>query len=220
MPGVGQPRAFRGVITDWGGVMTNPIIDTVRAWLAVEDVDYETYAAAVRPWVTSAYDGASNPIHALERGECTVGEFEHALAARLVCRDGRQVLAEGLLARMFEATTPCDPMYAAVHAVRAAGLRTGLLSNSWGAGDYPRHLFPGMFNAVVISAEVGMRKPEEQIFRHAVGLLGLAPHECVFIDDLKVNVEAAEAIGMTGVLHADPAATVTRLTELLGIPLG
>ncbi len=201
--------------------MTSPIIDTVRAWLDVEDVDYETYATAMRPWVASAYDGAGdgNPIHALERGECSVEEFERVLAARLVGRDGRQVAAEGLLARMFAATTRCDPMYAAVYAMRAAGLRTGLLSNSWGADDYPRHLFPGMFDAVVISAEVGMRKPEEQIFRHAAGLLGLAPHECVFIDDLKANVDAAEAIGMTGVLHSDPAGTVTRLTELLGIPL-
>ncbi len=95
-------------------------------------------------------------------------------------------------------------MHAALLAVRAAGLRTGLLSNSWGMSDYPRDLFPSLFDAVVISGEVGMRKPEERIFRHAAGLLGLDPAECVFVDDIEVNVTAAEAIGMTAVLHTDP----------------
>ena len=74
-----------------------------------------------------------------------------------------------------------------------------------------------LFDAVVISAEVGMRKPEERIFRHAAGLLGLNPAQCVFIDDIEADVEAAEALGMTGVLHTDPAATAGRLAELLGL---
>jgi putative hydrolase of the HAD superfamily len=223
----GQPSpsphgTFRAVITDWGGVMTNPIPDAVREWLQAEDIDAERYAAVMRPWVVAAYDpaGDGNPIHALERGECTVEEFERLLAARILRRDGGQVLAEGLLGRMFAATRFCDPMHAAIYGLRKAGVRTGLLSNSWGVGDYPRHLFPGMFDAVVISAEVGMRKPEERIFRHATGLLGLEPGECVFIDDLEANVTGAEAVGMTGVLHSDPAATVARLTELLGVELG
>jgi putative hydrolase of the HAD superfamily len=110
-------------------------------------------------------------------------------------------------------------MHAALQAVRGAGLRTALLSNSWGMDDYPRQLFPGLFDAVVISGEVGMRKPEERIFRHAAGLLGLTPEECVFIDDLKVNVVAAEALGMSAVLHTDPATTLARLGEILGLPL-
>jgi putative hydrolase of the HAD superfamily len=76
-----------------------------------------------------------------------------------------------------------------------------------------------MFDAVVISAEVGMRKPEERIFRHAAGLLGLEPGDCVFVDDLASNVTAAEAVGMTGVLHREPAATVALLEELFGLEL-
>jgi putative hydrolase of the HAD superfamily len=77
-----------------------------------------------------------------------------------------------------------------------------------------------MYHAVVISAEVGMRKPEERIFRHATDLLGLAPGECVFVDDIEANVRAAEALGMRGVLHTEPEATVRRLGDLLGLPLG
>jgi putative hydrolase of the HAD superfamily len=64
-----------------------------------------------------------------------------------------------------------------------------------------------------------MRKPEERIFRHAVELIGLPPEECVFIDDIAANVSAAEAIGMTGVLHTEPDATVARVADLLGLPL-
>jgi putative hydrolase of the HAD superfamily len=212
---------FRGVLLDWGGVMTNPIRDMVAVWLDGEDVDHEHYAAVMRPWVIGAYDenGDTNPIHALERGECTVEEFERLLASRIARRDGVQVPAEGLLTRMFAGSTLAGPMRDAVQAIRAAGLRTGLLSNSWGMADYPRHLFPGMFDVVVISGEVGMRKPEERIFRHAAGLLGLDPAECLFIDDIDVNVAAAEAIGMTAILHHDPAATLARLEELLGLAL-
>jgi putative hydrolase of the HAD superfamily len=201
--------------------MTNPIRDMVAAWLDDEDVDHEHYTAVIRPWVAEAYDqnGETNPIHALERGECTVEEFERLLASRIARRNGVQVAAEGLLTRMFAGSTLAAPMQAAVPVIRAAGLRTALLSNSWGMADYPRHLFPGMFDVVVISGEVGMRKPEERIFRHAAGLLGLEPAECVFIDDIEVNVAAAESIGMTAILHHDPAATLARLGELLGLTL-
>lgn len=217
------------MITDWGGVMTNPIPATVRAWLDAEDIDVDSYAAVIRPWIVAAYDPAgatfdaangTNPIHELERGECTTEEFEHLLASLLVCRDGSPVSAEGLLTRMFAASVPCDPMYGAMYTARGAGLRTGLLSNSWGVSDYPRHLFGDLFDAVVISAEVGMRKPEERIFLHAAGLLGLPPGECVFIDDVEANITAAEAVGMTAILHTEPEATITRLHDLLGLPGG
>ena len=201
--------------------MTGPIRDMVRLWLKDENIDPRHYAAVMRPWVLDGYQpaGDSNPIHALERGESTPEEFEQLLAARIVCRDGRQVSADGLLARMFAGTTYCDPMHGALQAAREAGLRTGLLSNSWGMADYPRHLFPGMFDVVVISAEVGMRKPEERIFWHATGLLGLDPAECVFVDDIQVNVATAEAVGMTAILHTDPVTTLARLGGLLGLPL-
>jgi putative hydrolase of the HAD superfamily len=201
--------------------MTSPIREVVRSWLDKENIAPDQYAAVIRPWIVDGYDPAEtgNPIHALERGECTTEEFEQLLASRMVCRDGSPVAAEGLLARMFAASANCEPMHTALVAARAAGLRTGLLSNSWGMSDYPRHLFPSLFDAVVISGEVGMRKPEERIFLHAAGLLGLPPAECVFIDDLEVNVAAAEAIGMTAVLHNEPDATLARLNQILGLPL-
>jgi putative hydrolase of the HAD superfamily len=172
--------------------------------------------------VTGAYESAAevNPIHALELGQCTDAEFEQLLAAQIVRRDGTPVPAVGLLDRMFAASTLSQPMLELLRQLRAAGVRTALLSNSWGVTGYPTHLFPELFDAVVISAEVGMRKPEERIFRHAAQLLGLDPAECVFVDDLEANVLAAEALGMTGVWHTGPAETVTRLGALVGLPTG
>jgi putative hydrolase of the HAD superfamily len=213
-----SPR-IRGVITDWGGVMTRPILDTVNAWMSTDQIDRDSYVTVMRRWVAQAYDGGdSNPIHALERGECTNEEFERMLAAHLIHLDGRPVVADGLLARMFAASAMEAAMLDLIRSLRQAGLRTALLSNSWGAGDYPRHLFPELFDVVVISAEVGMRKPEERIFRHTAALLGLEAQECVFIDDLEANVAAAEAVGLIGLHHREPGPTTERLAALLGLP--
>jgi putative hydrolase of the HAD superfamily len=207
------------VIIDWGGVVTSPLVDTIDVWLRSEQIDRDSYASVMRSWVSAAYgDGADNPVHALERGECTDEEFERQLAAQLTHVDGRPVAHDDLLARMFAAGAMENAMLDLIRALRRAGLRTALLSNSWGDG-YPRHLFPELFDVVVISAEVGMRKPEERIFRHTASLLGLEPEECVFIDDVAANIVAAEAIGLIGVHHREPGPTALRLTELLGVPL-
>jgi putative hydrolase of the HAD superfamily len=207
------------VIIDWGGVVTGPLPNTIDAWLQAEQIDRDSYTAVMRSWVSAAYgDGADNPVHALERGEWTNEEFEAALAAQLTHVDGRPVVPDGLLARMFAAGTLENAMLDLIRALRQAGLRTALLSNSWG-DDYRRDLFPELFDVVVISAEVGMRKPEERIFRHTAELLGLELEECVFIDDVAANIAAAEAIGLIGVHHRELGPTALRLTELLGVPL-
>lgn len=200
--------------------MTNPIAETVNAWLAADRIDRASYVTVMREWVKQAYaDGQDrNPIHALERGECSNAEFELALASRLLLADGGPVAGPGLLARMFAGSALDEVMLDLFRKLHASGVPTGLLSNSWG-GDYPRHMFPGMFDAVVISSEVGMRKPEPQIFLHAAELLGLPPQECVFIDDIEANITAAEQVGFTGVLHVQADATCGLLADLLGISL-
>ena len=123
------------------------------------------------------------------------------------------------LRRMFTASLPVPAMYDTIRTLRAAGFSTALLSNSWGCDEYPRADFPGLFDTVVLSGEVGMRKPEKEIFLHAAQTLGLAPAECVFVDDMEPNVAAAQACGMTGVLHTETATTARALQDLLGVPL-
>ncbi len=213
---------FQGVITDWGGVLTTPILTAVQAWIRAEGIDWNSYRTVMRAWVFDAYDanGSRNPIHALERGECSGAEFEQVLAAHLFRVDGAAVAAEGLLQRMFAASVRIPAMYDMIRVLRGAGLRTALLSNSWGSDEYPRADFPGLFDTVVISAECGMRKPEEEIFLHTAKILGLEPQQCVFIDDTEANVAAAVACGMTGVHHTEAAATAAALQDLLGVTLG
>jgi putative hydrolase of the HAD superfamily len=218
----GMPPAveLRAVISDWGGVLTPPIAQLVRAWATADQIDWDSYVTVIGPWLKAAYesDGARNPVHELERGECTVAEFEALLAERLVRIDGGPVLAEGMLARMLPAgEQPVMAMYDLIRGVRAQGVATALLSNSWGSSGYPREDFPSLFDAVVISCEVGMRKPEPEIFRHTAALLGLEPKECVFIDDIEANITAAEALGMTGIHHVDPQTTASRLADLFPV---
>ncbi|GAB3682661.1 HAD family phosphatase [Actinocorallia lasiicapitis] len=210
---------LRAVITDWGGVLTSPINHAVNAWLAADRIDAEHYKGVMRTWLDGAYAGTGAPslIHGLEDGSLSPAEFERLLAFELRTVDGLEVPADGLLDRMFAEFAPVEPMYATIQECRRAGLATALLSNSWG-NTYPRDRWADLFDAVVISGEVRMRKPGAEIFHHTVDLLGLTPAECVFIDDIVHNVEAAEALGMTGVLHTDPALTRARLAELFTLP--
>jgi epoxide hydrolase-like predicted phosphatase len=104
-----------------------------------------------------------------------------------------------------------------VTAARRAGVRTGLLSNSWGREGYPRERFGELFDTVVISGEVGLRKPDPAIFALAAERLNLPPAACVFVDDLDVNVHAAEAAGMAGIHHRRTEETVRRLADMLGL---
>ncbi|HEY7485349.1 MAG TPA: HAD family phosphatase [Streptosporangiaceae bacterium] len=212
--------ALRGLITDWGGVLTSPLGDSITTWLTADQIDAEGYRTLMRAWVTQAYDDTGrNPIHGLEDGTLDPAEFERQLAVELRTVDGGPVAPEGLIKRMFMTFEPVEQMYDLLRQARRHGLLTGLLSNSWG-NDYPRARFTELFDAVVISCEVGMRKPDERIFRHAAAEIGLASNECVFVDDIEHNVRAAEAVGMVGVHHVSPGETRAALEELFGVSLG
>jgi epoxide hydrolase-like predicted phosphatase len=156
-----------------------------------------------------------NPVHLIERGEIEAAEFERHLAAALTPADGHRLEPVGLLARMFSYFTQSPAMTALVWRARESGLRTALLSNSWG-NSYPPETWQGMFDAVVISGEVGMRKPEPEIYRYTCQKLKLRPEEAVFVDDLAHNVDAAAAVGMLAVRHTSYEQTVAELSALFG----
>jgi HAD superfamily hydrolase (TIGR01509 family) len=99
-------------------------------------------------------------------------------------------------------------------------VRTGLISNSWGEGlPYDKDLLGELFDGIVISGDVGMHKPEPEIFELGAERIGVPPSDCVFVDDLRENCEGAEAVGMTAILHRGADETLPRLKELLGITL-
>jgi epoxide hydrolase-like predicted phosphatase len=208
---------LRGLVVDYGGVLTNSLGDAMRDWADEAGVDHHEFAALMREWLIEG--AADNPAHALERGQLTDHEFSVALATRLRRADGTRLPAEGLLRSMMAGFVPnSSPMVAVVLAARAQGIRTALLSNSWGL-DYDRTGWDKLFDAVVISGEVGLRKPEPEIYLLAAERLGLPPEECVFVDDLAPNVRGAADVGMVGVHYAHHERAVTELRELLGIEL-
>ena len=208
---------LRALVVDWGGVLTGDLGTVVRTWAEADGIDVDVYVSIMRDWFGEpvGVEARRNPIHALERGELSVPDFERRLAAALTERTGRPLDAEGLLHRMFEKFEHAPEMSALVRRARESGLRTGLLSNSWG-NDYPRDGWDEMFDVVVISGEVGMRKPEPRIFEHTLALIGVAAEECVFVDDIRHNIEAAVTVGMVGVLHRTYDETRVELEALFG----
>lgn len=246
--------ALRGLIVDWGGVLTAGLDDAMGSWARRDGVQFEHFQDVMRQWLGTRAGGATldaaaapggppvatgevgraavadrigagggdhgNPVHALERGEMDVGAFEQLLAGALAER-GSKVEAAGLLTRVLSGLDEQAPdMLGLVHRARRAGLRTALLSNSWGNTDaYPRQDWPELFDAVVISGEVSMRKPEHRIYRHAAELIGLEPAGCAMVDDLAPNVRAAVDVGMVGVLHRSYHQTLLELEAVFDVPL-
>ncbi len=153
-------------------------------------------------------------LRGLETGELDEAAFEPRFAELLGLDD-----SEGLIGRLFGGLSPDAAMIGAVRAARAGGVKTGLISNSWGLGIYERAPID-LFDETVISGDVGMHKPQPEIYLLACERLGAEPANCVFVDDLRENVEGAEAVGMTAILHRDSAATVAKLEALLGVKLG
>jgi epoxide hydrolase-like predicted phosphatase len=205
------------LVVDYGGVLTNSLAETMGGWLAADGIDPHAFRTAMRD-LLGAGAAAENPVHALERGEVEIPDFERQLAAHLVATDGSPVRAEGLLARMFSGFRAADDMVGAVRRARQRGLKTALLSNSWGM-DYPRDGWDELFDVTVISGEVGMRKPDAEIYLLCAQRLGLPPEQCVFVDDLPPNVRGAAAVGMVGVLHRSYEQTLGELEVLLGVDL-
>ncbi len=214
------PQAPKGLILDWGGVLTSDLHSTMSAWANAEDVDLEQFGLVMREWLgrEGEYEAWVNPVHALERGEIEVPDFEGELADGLSKRLGRRIEPTNLLGRLFAHFSQAHDMTALVRRARDRGIRTGLLSNSWG-NTYPPHLFDGMFDAVVISGEVGMRKPEERIFRYTLERMELPAQDCVFVDDLRHNIDAAASFGLIGIHHVAYEETASELDILFGTKL-
>jgi putative hydrolase of the HAD superfamily len=196
------------LIVDFGGVLTTSIWGAFEIFCAAAGREPD----AVRQLFRTNPE-AIELLRGLETGELAEREFEPRFGALLGIDD-----TEGLIPRLFAGLRPDEEMIAAVRAARAAGIRTGLISNSWGLGIYDRAP-TDLFDESVISGEVGLHKPQPEIYLLAAERLGVAPQTSVFVDDLRENCAGAEAVGMTAVLHRDSEATIARLNELLDVAL-
>jgi putative hydrolase of the HAD superfamily len=206
-----MPVSLKGLLVDYGGVLTTNVWDSFRAFCDAEGLDRNEVKRLFRD-----DPEALGLLRRLETGELTEEEFAAAFGPMLGLAEDRR---EGLVERLFAGMQPEEAMFEALRRARAAGVRTGMISNSWGRGRYDRSRFGELFDGVVISGEVGLHKPQPQIFELGAERVGLPPSQCVFVDDLRENCEGAEAVGMISVLHRGAAETIARLEELLGVPL-
>ena len=198
-----------GLIVDFGGVLTTDVFESFRAFCEAEGLEPD----AVRDRFRGDAE-ARGLLEALELGQITEAEYEPRLATVL------GVAPEGLIDRLFGGMQPDEAMVEGVRAARRAGVRTGMLSNSWGDDRYDREQLAELFDARVISGEVGLRKPDPAIYSLAAERLAVAPDQCVYVDDLPGNLKPAAALGMATVLHGgDADLTLRRAGVLLGVSL-
>ena len=201
-----EPRGRPGLLVDWGGVMTTDVFASFQAFCAREGLAADAVANVFRTDLT-----ARGLLAGLETGTVTEGEFELGLAELL------GVPAPGLIGRLMRDTRSEPRMIEAVLAARRAGVLTGLVSNSWGAGGYPRERFAELFDGVVISGEAKVRKPSREIYELGARAIGLRPEQCVFVDDLRGNLKPARELGMAVVHHTSVDDTLAQLADLLAV---
>jgi len=203
---VPEPTTRSGLLLDWGGVMTTNLFASFGAFCEAEGLEPTVLARAFRE-----DEAARAALIDLECGRIEIDVFEPRLATAL----GDGVVAEGLVGRLFAGVGPEPAMFDAVRALRAAGVRTGLVSNSWGGASYDRSVFPELFDIQVISGEEGIRKPSTRIYEIGLERLGLPAEQVVFVDDLTQNLKTPREMGIHTIHHTDPAATIAELQALL-----
>lgn len=202
---------FEALIVDYGGVLTTSIQDSMQIFANEEGIELQDLA---RIALAAYVEGDDDLVTAFETGRMSEEDFSLEFAQRLADATGKEVDPERFVARMFGGVRLEEGMLETVAETRRAGFKTALLSNSWGLSGYPRERFSDLFDVVVISGEVGMRKPQPEIFRFTAEKLGIVRSRCVFVDDHPGHLKAALAEGMTTVLHRNPAETIPQLKEL------
>ena len=202
---------IRAVICDFGGVLTSPLVGSFMKFQEHSGVSLEQLGAAMAKLAEES-DG-QHPLFALEKGELSQAEFLRRLEDAL----GGDVSLEGFGERYFEHLHPNEEMIGEMRRLRERGLRMALLTNNVREWEpLWRAKLPDIdeiFEVIVDSAFVGMRKPEPGIYELTVERLGdgVAAADCLFVDDIEANCEMATELGMTAVHFRDAAQAIAEI---------
>jgi putative hydrolase of the HAD superfamily len=199
------------LLIDFGGVLTTSVFGSFAAFCTRHGLPEDAVARCLR----EDPEGAGLLV-ALEKGELDDAAFEAGFAQRLAARTQAPVAADGLLAALTAALAPVPEMVDAVAALRARGVPTVLVSNAMGHASYELVDLDGLFDHVVLSTELGVRKPSRRMYAEAAERVGAAPERCLMVDDLEQNLVGAARIGMPGHLHVEPAGTLAALRAAFG----
>jgi len=205
---------IRAVVFDFAGVLTSSPFAGLDSYEVTLGYDRGT----LRKLMLGDYGSmdAAHPWHRLERGEMTLGDFWTDLVVRAEA-EGTPVVLGDLLRSFGSGIEPHAEMLAVARRLRP-GYRTAILTNNVREyGDFWRELVDAdeSFDHVLDSSDLGMRKPEPQIFLHACEVVGIEPTEGVFLDDHPDNIAGAEAVGLHAIHVADHEGAIEALAELL-----
>jgi putative hydrolase of the HAD superfamily len=207
---------IEAVISDFGGVLTRPLMQAFNRVQDDMDLPLEAYGPAFA--YSLEHDGV-HPLFALERGEISEPEFLARLQRAFAAVLGRDVSLDGFGEQLMGALEPNHELFDHYTQLRRErGLRFALCTNNvreWESRWRAMLPIDDLFEVVVDSAFVGTRKPEPEIYAITLERLGLPAATCVFVDDLEHNVEAARGAGMQGIVHRDNAETIAQLGALL-----
>jgi putative hydrolase of the HAD superfamily len=204
---------IRAVISDFGGVLTTPLIECFLAYQRETGIALEELGIAMAR-ATEKHGGA-HPLFELEKGTISEDEFNRRLGVEL----GREL--DGMRETYFANLHPNEPMIDYMRALRGDGVRLGLLTNNVREWEpLWREKLPDvdeLFEVIVDSAFVGMRKPDPEIYTLTLERMGggLRPEECAFVDDIEVNCDTARDLGMRAVRFHDAEQAIAELDRLL-----
>jgi epoxide hydrolase-like predicted phosphatase len=198
-----------GLLVDWGGVLTTNLFASFGEYCTRNEID---------PAELGKRFGADPEFRemliSLEKGAMEELAFERRFAELL------GVEPDGLIDGLFAGVEPDVAMVEAVRKAHRAGIRTALVSNSWGVHRYPHDVFDELFDGVVISGVEKTRKPAKRMYELGAERAGVAAELCVFVDDLPFNLTPAQELGMATVHHTSAETTIPELEALLGVALG
>jgi putative hydrolase of the HAD superfamily len=206
---------IEAVISDFGGVLTTPLLSS---FMAVQDeigITPEDLGKAMR---TITEEDGENPLYALERGEMAEADFLERLNDGLEPLLGHRPELHRFREVYFEALHPNQPMIELMRELQASGLRMAMLTNNvreWEPVWRPMLPVDEIFETVVDSGFVGARKPEARIYEMTLERLGLAAEVCLFVDDLEPNIEGARRAGMRAVHFRDNEQAIAEIRQHL-----
>jgi len=206
---------IRAVVSDFGGVLTAPLMHGFARVQEDTGVPPEAFGAAL---VRATATDGRNPLFELEVGAITEAEFLATIERELTTILERPVALHGFGERYMAALDPNEALFAHYRTLHERGVRFAMLTNNvreWEPLWRPMLPIDEVFEVVVDSAFVGMRKPEPAIYALTLERLGLPAEACAFVDDLEVNVVAAQEAGMQGIVFRDTASAVAELESLL-----
>ena len=190
---------IQAVISDFGGVLTSPLAGAFAAFEADSGVPL---AELGRAMAAEGMRRGANPLFELETGRMTEADFLAGIGAQLRRQLGRDVSLDGFGERYFSDLEPNARLIDYYRELRDRGYRLGLCTNNireWEARWRAMLPVDEIFDTVVDSAFVGVRKPEPRIYELTLERLGVAAEATVFVDDIEINCDAARALGITAV---------------------